>query len=1227
MHIKSLEICGFKSFVDRTTIHFDHDVIGVVGPNGCGKSNIVDAIRWCMGEQSAKHLRGRSMEDVIFNGSESRGPHGFAEVTITFDNTNLEHAAELPAEYRHYPEIAVTRRLFRDGTSEYLLNKTQVRLRDVTELFLGTGVGTKAYSIVEQGRIGQIVSARPEDRRVFIEEAAGITKYKQRRKQAERKIELTKQNLLRITDIVSEIERSRNSLKRQVAKAERYLNYRHELEDLSLHEASHKYLEFVVTSRVQAEIYEENSGRAEALRVQLEALDNGLDDQRQAALDLESEADETARAAFEADNEVTTYQADAARCRDRLSHLQDKNAAIELEQKDVAERVSLLLVEQEEFERRVTDLGRDQQAREQDAAAEIESLDVLRLEEQRAGESVQGLRARVGQASNQAAAAAARLDALEQRHTDLRSRRDRLEAELVKMTTELSELAGRRGALEQSVAELLEGKRLSVEERAALETAVTDLRARLFESERALDAAKNELGVKRNRLRALEDLHRKHEGVGVGVRALLSYADESVRGLVADRLEAPQAMQQALAGLLGERLQYVVVTEMARGIALLERLRREKRGRAHVIASHPPYVAGGRRMLPIGAGADGTEVIGFLVDALRFAPEDEALARALVGDAIVVSSAAAALRLAARYSDCTFVSTDGTVVRPGGIIGGGTGDEIAAHLVEQKRELRVLGEEVTKLEANHAQVAAEHASLRARVAETVTALDHARQQAHQGELAHVTAEKDLSSTLDQIARATVRCDTVRNDLGEHERELEQCLADAETGTLGLDELHAEVARLNEELARANDSAAEWRERVAAQSATVTERKIRLAQVREQIDAARSALERSERSLADLAGRSQRLLEDARETAVAFGETAARAMLAQEGRIVAAARARESHVRLEDMRERLDVLRKELAEREHGLRGVREELENIDGLVRGAEMTLTRLRIEHDHLLQSIREKFRGLDLEKVVGDYHLRPLPDPEQHRRIEELSQLIDRMGPVNLDAKAEFDEAERRFVELNSQKVDLDKALDDLERAIKLMNKDSRKRFRESFDAINELFKKSFYRNFRGGRAELVLTDPEDLLGTGVDIVAQPPGKKLANIELMSGGEKALTATSLIFAIFQHKPSPFCILDEVDAPLDEANVARYNEAIRSMTDRSQFILITHVRKTMQMVDTLYGITMGEPGVSRVVSVKVNDNAVTRSDSLAAANALRTAQSTAPEAASEEAAGEVRVA
>ena len=317
MHIKKLEICGFKSFVDRTVIHFDHDVIGIVGPNGCGKSNIVDAIRWCMGEQSAKHLRGRSMSDVIFAGSEGRGPHGMAEVTLTFDNTDREAAAALPSTYRDYADIAVTRRLYRDGTSEYLINKADVRLKDITDLFLGTGVGTKAYSIIEQGKIGLIVSARAEDRRLLIEEAAGITKYKARRKQAEQKMDLTRQNLLRVGDIVSEIERNLGSLKRQAQKAERYVAYRAEVEDLVLHEASHKLIEIIVTAQVEETGQEAMAEQERARRAELDAHQGELDALRMIVLEREDVAEKAQTEAFRADNEVRVHEGEIERARDR----------------------------------------------------------------------------------------------------------------------------------------------------------------------------------------------------------------------------------------------------------------------------------------------------------------------------------------------------------------------------------------------------------------------------------------------------------------------------------------------------------------------------------------------------------------------------------------------------------------------------------------------------------------------------------------------------------------------------------------------------------------------------------------------------------------------------------------------------------------------------------------------------------------------------------------------
>ncbi|MES1183175.1 MAG: chromosome segregation protein SMC [Myxococcales bacterium] len=1192
MHIKKLEITGFKSFVDRSVIHFDHDIVGIVGPNGCGKSNIVDAIRWTLGEQSAKHLRGRAMEDVIFNGSESRGPNGMAEVTLTFDNTNPEYAETLPPEYRDYPEIAVTRRLYRDGTSEYMLNKTQVRLRDVTELFLGTGVGTKAYSIVEQGRIGQIVSSRPEDRRLFIEEAAGVTKYKQRRKQAERKMELTRQNLLRISDIVSEIDRSRASLKRQVAKAERFIEYRKELDDLSLHDASHRLLELIVTERVETDGLAAATESAGASRTALRERESEIEVVREQSGITEARTDEASRRAFEADNEVSTLHAEIERSRDRLTHLGDRIGAGRTELEDIKTRVASLKAEQGDFSSRIEDLSQDERAREADALAETEALSELQGEEAHASDAVLELRRKTGELTALAAGAEARIDGVAQRVEDGRARRDKVSTEREALTVELADHVARKQALTQSVQEFAEGKKLSAEEKSQLEKELEGLRAGQLESERAVDTAKNELSIKRNRLRALEDLHRRLEGVGAGARAILGKGDARVLGLVADRLEAPEELTLAVAGLLGRTLQAVVVSETSVGLELLADLQKSSRGRADVIGLEP-----GRAKAEPKTFSD-ERVLGRVADRLTFAEGDESL-RALVGDAVYVNNAADAVAVA-RAQGVVAVALDGTVARPDGVVSGGSGDDVASGMIEQKREMKELRADVTRLEAEHARVQAEHTALRARLTEVGTALERAREQAHVGEVAHITAEKDLARAVNEIDRAESRIAKLGLELTDIDASLEQAAVLEGESRAQLDALRTQLEALNQELARAEGTAAAWRERVATQLSLVTERKVRLAQVKEQVEAARAALERVATALIELEARGTKLDEELNEASVAFGETAASIMVAREQRIEALQAAKQAHAELDDARALLEQVRQSLAGQEAELKTLRDALEVQDEAVRRHEMAAQRIGLEREHLLTKVRERFRGLDLRRVVGDYHMRMPPDAEQRRRIDELTQLIDRMGPVNLDAKAEYDDAERRFKELNDQKVDIEKALVELEHAIKHMNKESRRRFKETFDAVNDLFKKTFQKMFRGGKAELSLTDPDDLLGSGVEIMAQPPGKKLGNIELMSGGEKALTAVSLIFAIFQHRPSPFCILDEVDAPLDEANVTRYNETIRSMTHSSQFILITHIKKTMQSVDVLYGVTMGEPGVSRIVSVKVNEKAVSRSDSLA---------------------------
>ncbi len=1182
MKIKRLELSGFKSFVDRTVVNFDHEVMGIVGPNGCGKSNIVDAIRWCMGEQSAKHLRGRSMDDVIFNGSESRSPADFAEVTLTFENNDAD---ELPLEYKDYPEIAVTRRLHRTGDSEYLINKTPVRLKDITDLFLGTGVGTKAYSIVEQGKIGLIVSAKPEDRRLLIEEAAGITKFKSRKKQAERKMELTQQNLLRVGDIIAEIERSLGSLKRQAAKAERYVAYRNELEDLQLHEASHKFLELRGWVMMEKGEVERLAVEAEQAKNDLVTREGDLEAARQEAHAAEAELEAANNASFAADNEVRVEEAAIARAKDRIETLQRRETQAEAELEEIRTQAAGLESERDAVAADVSILEEGETGVATAVAGEEERLAELSAAHQAAEKDVVELREAVARAQAAIASAEAKLEGFDRRKAEMMAREEKLASEREEREGNVLELRGRVEQLGLALEDLRSGKVTSAEERIVLEERLADLRRAIQESEQLLDEAKHEASRKRSRLHALTEMHARREGIGAGARALVETKDPALRGLLADRVEAPAELTAALAGLLGSHLEDVVVEDVDRGMDLLAGLASARKGRATIVPRHTAFVAGRATALPSGEG-----IVGRLVDALRFAPEDEPLVRTVVGDALVVEDIAVALRL--RGIEIPVVTRDGTVFHPDGRISGGTGEEAAAHMLDVNREMRELNIEVTRLEALVAERLAHHQSLRAQIGETQGALERAKQQAHQSELALVHAEKDLRAAEAELESHRRRIETLETELAD----LREAIAEAEVERAGaqaqLDEARAGLDAAQSGIAEAEMKATEWREQVASQQQMVMDRKVALAGAREKLTAARGTLQRLAKSEAELSERARRLDAELEAGAREMGETAATLVRHRErlGEAVLAGRAAQEA--LVTARTVFDAFRNGLQEREASLKDLRTRAEESRSELAKHEMSLRERSIAMEHLLASTREKFRGLELGRVVGDYHLRPPPDGESRTRITELSGLIDRMGSVNLDATREYEEAEKRYAFYTTQKNDLDKALSDLEKAIQQMNRESKKLFADTYHAVNARFQEIFPKMFRGGRAELRLTNPEDMLETGIEIVAQPPGKKLASIELMSGGEKALTAVSLIFAIFQIKPSPFCVLDEVDAPLDEANVGRYCEMIREMTDRSQFILITHIKKTMQMVDMLHGVTMGEPGVSRLVSVKISESA-----------------------------------
>lgn len=1192
MKIKKLEVAGFKSFVDPAVVKFDHDVTCIVGPNGCGKSNIVDAIRWVMGEQSAKNLRGRAMDDVIFNGSESRGPHSFAEVTITFDNTDQM----APPEYNDYPEIAVTRRLDRQGHSEYLINKTAVRLLDVTNLFLGTGVGRRAYSIIEQGRIGLIVSAKPQDRRHLIEEAAGITKFKAKKRAAERKMEHTQQNLLRVSDIIQEIQKTLSSLKRQAQKAERYKRYRSEIRDLELWIATHRWFELTGEHRVLSEQLDAVSASADAARAALQAREAELEGERVVLQTRESDVEQAQTRAYEADNAVKLLESQIAHALEQRAHVQEQEAATERELASLGQQRDQLTDEADGISARLLSLRDNEQVEAEALSRETTELERRRAAAGEAEQALSSARETVAELDRRIVRADADLTGFHRRREESRARQQGVRDELSKLGLQVEELVQEADALRARVTGLQSGKDELGKHRGRLEDELAHLREDIVVSDQRVEQLRSELASRRSRLHSLEEIQQRFEGVGAGVRAVMtqfghdSGGTSGIQGLVADRFDCPAELTQALAAALGEKLQYVVVDDLSTGVDAVRYLSEGKRGRATLIPSVPR--SGGEGLATAGRDVPSLPgVVGPLLSLIRVDSEHRALAEHMLGDVLVVESldeARAIHDAGAGYR--VLVTRDGHVLSADGSLSGGEGEDAGAHLIEVKREVRELRDVVSKLEVDMEAASSHHGSLRSAIAQRQAALESARTDAHDKEIALVTAEKDLKrseetrrSTLERIER-----------LEDEESKLGRALdgQSDEEGTVRRERAAAQEQKLAAEQAAsaANDVSRGHREAVEAQAAVVTEVRVRAAQAKQQLEGDQAAVERLERSLAELHERERRLLSDMRQYARRQGELSGRVFGDRESlseRVAAAMTASEGASAL---RAEFEQARLQLGEHEAELRQMRG---HIDADVeRASELSLREREVSLalSHLVDGVYDRHRT-DVRHELSDHHDRPLPDAGVHERVKELLRIVERMGEINLTAIEEYEERSQRHEYLCGQKQDLETALSQLDKAIRQMNRKSRQMFRDTFAEVNGRFKTMFPRMFGGGRAELRLTDPENLLESGIDIVAQPPGKKLTSIELMSGGEKALTAVSLVFAIFQYKPSPFCLLDEVDAPLDEANIERYCDMIRSMTDRSQFILITHSKTTMSTADVLYGVTMETPGISKLVAVEMRDD------------------------------------
>jgi chromosome segregation protein len=1176
MRIKRLEIIGFKSFVDKVSLDFQQGITGVVGPNGCGKSNIVDAIRWVMGEQSVKNLRGRQMEDIIFAGSDSRKPLGMAEVSLVFSTED----GRVPAKYLSFSEIQVTRRLYRDGDSEYFINKTPCRLLDIAELFMDTGVGAKAYSIIEQGKIGMILLSKPEERRFLIEEAAGVTKFKSRKQVALRKIDVTRQNLVRLGDIISEIRRQLNALQRQAKKAEKFRTYREELKEIELLFATRQYLA-ADEARIQVDAERSAVGqRSTALATELERADLALEEKRIALLEGE-------KGLTLAQEGIYRGKADIQAAENRLEFQRRELANMERHHSRFSEELVILERQLTEAEAELITL----QDRRGLFAAESNSEEELlqsrggELDQQLAKEGelqrrLEDIRrelfstlSEIAQCGNQRSNANRRLEALQEKMA-----RDQRENET--LGARKNEVQGRISGLEQSCLQLKEEREGEARRLVAMQEDDQRIRERIQQVVSDQLSRRDELSRKESRLHSLQELETQFAGYGQGVRTLMLSERFKGRfaGVVADLLETDADCEALVEAVLGEKLQYLVSDTTEIAIEAIGHLKESGAGRSSFVMAD---AKGGSDRLPL----DGAE---HLLNKVSIRKDYRDALEPLLNGIYLTKDLTTAFDLATGYPHLTFVTHEGDMVRSGGIISGGSLDGGGPGLIHGKREIRELTQEVSTLGDTLRALDADHSGLKSELAAIESGQRDAQQRLHNSELRLVNLEKDLQQASEELKRIDERIAVkgLEDEQSREERdsltaELQQ-LAGQESAAIGRrqafeDSTTALQAELDEQ-----------RRSIELAREVVTTLKVRAAALKEKFEANLKGITRVEELAVDLRSRiethKKELAKSGSEqeemrVAIAQVETSLKELLAGQVAVEAS---------FVSVRERYEVSAAAVHEEEGRVKEIRTIYDEVRQKEGELNLRSTELAMKLRHQESSVRDRHR-LEIAEVIPLYRDAEVDEEASQARQQELQRLIDEIGDVNLMAIEEYQELEGRHQFLSSQREDLEESLRSLQKAIQRINVTTRKRFLETFHLVNTKFQEIFPRLFCGGNATLRLTDEENLLETGIEIIVQPPGKKLQSVSLLSGGEKALTAVALIFSIFLIKPSPFCLLDEVDAPLDDANIGRFNDMVQEMTTFSQFIIITHNKVTMGVADTLYGVTMEEPGVSKLVSVKLS--------------------------------------
>ncbi|AHZ86382.1 chromosome segregation protein SMC [Bdellovibrio bacteriovorus] len=1193
MRIKKIELIGFKSFKDRTVIHFDAGITGIVGPNGCGKSNIVDALMWVMGDQSAKDLRASQMTDVIFGGAEGYAPLGMCEVSLTLENDG----GPFPAKYIKHSEIMVTRRLHRNGEGEYFINKEPARLKDLQEIFMDTGAGSKGFSIIAQGMIGKIITAKPEDRRMLIEEAAGITKFKARKKESQRKLVATDQNLVRLQDIIGELKRQIDSLQRQAQRAERYRNIKNQIEDLDLWLSTAQYVELKrAADEAQAIFNEAQSmevegetnlstlqGQLEVLKLQILEKEKAVEEQQTEYFTKQSTVQKK-----EMEIQELRFEIEQARRNEQMTGtiLQEQQARKELLARDKAaldEQVTELKEESESLSAAFAEKNEIFQNFNSRIGTVDEDLTTKRRELFAVGQTESSLDARVNSLSSQIADLTDRQDNEQQVLNELREKQVEFENRRKKVITELDKERQMQLDLASDVDSFEANKKI-------LQDSVATKKAEV-------DSFKDSLNEVASRLYGLENLQNNFEGFQEGVKQVMLWQKTRTQEMMADGsvvshfqpvsevVEVPAEYEVAMEAALGSRLQMLLSSDANIAVDAVSHLKENKSGRSSFMAADGQGLTFNRAEAPMGQ--DGVQAI--LKDVVQAADKFKNTVTYMLDGVAIVDSIRTALNLRPRYEGWTFVTLDGDTLTADGVLTGGSSESADSGMLKRRREIKELSEKKDEFagKLQLAQMALKKTE--EQLANVLNDFEGAQKRKIDQEIKVAELRKDAERAENEVQNALAAVERQEREVKKLTEQLEVQEQKLEELNEALIEARERKVLLETEVETLNSEMNSVRLGFDGLQAEVTDLQVKSASKTQEYTGVLRQLEMVTKSLTDLEAQLARMSEEAEgynsqmtDTQVTLEEKKIefeRLLDEVETLKLQAARAKDEY---EVMSESIRAIEDEASASQRA-RNERQHKMN------DSQLKLEQAKMKEQYLIDQVRERYM-LNLPDVVEKYVNREGDFLEADAQLKDLREKLAKIGEVNLSAIEEYEETAQRYEFLTKQHADLTEAKDQLRKVIERINKICSKRFKETFELVNDRFTRVFPVLFGGGEAWLELVEETEKNEAGIEIIARPPGKKTQNVSLMSGGEKALTAVALVFSIFLVKPSPWCLLDEVDAPLDDANVFRFNDLVREMAKRSQIIVVTHNKHTMEVAGKLYGVTMQERGVSTMVSVSIQD-------------------------------------